>query len=253
MRAVLRKGGANWHWLVFFALVLVAWGALFTMQRASDLPGGMGLEFWAALCAQPTSLADLPAVFTMWALMSAAMMAPTFVPALRSFDDLATGGAASARGFAELLGGYIAVWLGFSVVAAVAQLGLARAGMLSPVGQSVSPTLTAGLLIGAGLYQFSPLKEKCLSQCMEPFMFFMQHWRDAHWNAFFMGLRLGAFCLGCCWALMVLAFVGGTMNLVWMGIATLFMVLEKLPQFARFVTRPLGAVLVLGGCAVLVF
>jgi len=253
MRALMRKGLSDWHWLAFFALVLMAWAALFAMERAADMPSGMGLEFWAALCAQPTSLADYPAVFAMWALMSAAMMAPTFVPALRTYDDLATGGAASSRGFAELLVGYIAVWLGFSLVAAAAQLALARAGLLGPMGQSVAPWLTGGLLIGAGLYQFSALKEKCLSQCMEPFMFFLQHWREEDWNSLNMGLRLGAFCLGCCWALMLLAFVGGTMNLVWMGLATLFMVLEKLPQVGRVISRPVGGVLIAGGVATIIF
>jgi len=253
MRALLRKGVSDWHWLAFFALVLASWAALFLLQHAAELPAGMGWEYWAALCAQPTSLADYPAVFAMWALMAAAMMAPTFVPALRTYDDLATGGAASNLGFAGLLGGYIAIWLGFSLVAAAAQMWLAKSGLLSPVGQSLSPWLTGGLLIGAGGYQFSALKEKCLSLCMEPFMFFMQHWRDEDWNSVKMGLRLGLFCLGCCWALMLLAFVGGTMNLFWMGLATLFMVLEKLPQVGRVISRPVGGGLIASGIAVMIF
>jgi predicted metal-binding membrane protein len=101
--------------------------------------------------------------------------------------------------------------------------------------------LTAGLLLFAGLYQFSSLKEACLSKCRQPLTFFMAHWDEGPWRN---GLRLGAVCLGCCWALMALAFVGGVMNVAFMGLAALIMVLEKLPEIGRWVTRPLGVVLI---------
>ena len=93
----------------------------------------------------------------------------------------------------------------------------------------------------AGAYQFSPVKEACLSKCRRPLSFFMQHWDE---GALRNGVRLGLVCLGCCWALMALAFVGGVMNLAFMGLATVIMVLEKLPQVGRYLTRPLGAVLI---------
>jgi len=124
---------------------------------------------------------------------------------------------------------------------------LARFGLLSAHGISVSAPLSAMLLLVAGLYQFSAIKAACLSRCRSPLAFLMSEWRDGLAGAFRMGLRHGLDCLGCCWVLMLLAFVGGTMNLIWMGLATGLMTLEKLPSIGRPLTKPVGAVLI--GCA----
>ncbi|MEC8197413.1 MAG: DUF2182 domain-containing protein, partial [Pseudomonadota bacterium] len=120
------------------------------------------------------------------------------------------------------------------------QMVLFQAGLLGALGESRSTFLSAFLLTVAGLYQFSPMKEACLSKCRMPMTFFMQHWDEGPWKN---GLRLGLTCLGCCWALMLLAFVGGVMNIVFMGLATLIMIFEKLPDVGRWVTKPLGLVL----------
>jgi len=104
--------------------------------------------------------------------------------------------------------------------------------------------MSGGLLMLAGAYQFSALKAACLAKCRAPLTFFMQHWEEGAWRN---GLRLGLVCLGCCWALMALAFVGGVMNLAFMGLATAIMVIEKLPDLGRWLTRPLGGVLLAGG------
>jgi len=208
-----------------------------------------GLEFWAALCQARPGLAGYPVAFLMWALMTVAMMAPTFVPALLVFDGLRHARAVSCGGFAGFIGGYLSVWLGFAGLAALAQVALSEASALSPAGVSLWPSLTATLLIMAGTYQFSAPKRACLSQCRDPFTFFMCHWRDTRWNALGMGARMGAVCLGCCWTLMSLAFVGGVMNLLWMGAATFLMVLEKLPLFSRYTVRPLGVALIFAGLA----
>ncbi len=234
------------HWLLFYGAVLGAWALLFAMQLPADLREAAaiyGNGFWEALCTVRPGLSGLPGAFLMWAAMAAAMMAPTFLPVLATYDDLVQGGAAG--GFAGLVAGYMAVWLGFAAVAAGAQAGLAEAGLVDAMGQSGSRWLTAGLLAGAGLYQFSARTEASLCQCRHPMTFFMQHWDEGAWR---MGLRLGALCLGCCWALMAMAFVGGTMNLLWMGGATVLMTLEKLPDIGRVLTRPLGFAL-LGGAA----
>lgn len=230
------------HWLGFFGFVLVAWAALFlgSLGGASGLSSVYGVEYWVSLCSSSAGQAGLPGLFAMWAVMSAAMMAPTFLPALATFDDLRAGGATDRIGFILLVAGYMIVWLGFSVLAAGVQLALARAGLLDGAGRSVAPYLTAGLLVVAGGYQFSALKEACLTQCRAPMTFFMSYWREGRLVPVQLGLRLGALCLGCCWALMALAFVGGTMNLVWMGAATVLMVLEKLPDIGHPMTKPLG-------------
>ncbi len=237
-------------WLAFFASILAAWGALFAVVRGNDIValGAVPDGFWASLCIAAAGVQPL-AVWAMWALMAAAMMLPTFVPALRTWFDLRAAGAATTAGAVALVGGYLAVWLGVAGLGAAAQIALSRAGLVSPLGASVTPWLTVGLLIGAGLYQFTALKAACLAKCRMPMTFFMERWRPGTPAAFGMGLRLGVLCFGCCWALMALAFVGGTMNLLWMGAATLFMVTEKLPEVGRWITGPMGAALIAGGGA----
>ncbi len=238
-------------WAGFYGGILLAWLAVALMAREQGAAGGVPAEFWAAICASAAE-ASLPALWAMWALMVAAMMLPTFVPALRTYTDLSATGATNGVGAVALVAGYGAIWLGASVIGAVAQAELSRAGLLTPFGASLSPWLTAALLAGAGLYQFSAAKAACLAKCRMPLTFFMEHWRPGAPAAFAMGLRLGALCLGCCWALMALGFIGGTMNLIWMGVATLFMTLEKLPDLGRHLTRPTGwALIVAGGAAAL--
>jgi predicted metal-binding membrane protein len=227
------------HWLAFYGLVLGAWALLYAMQLPPDLLAAarlFGPELWEALCTVEPGLAGAPTVLLMWAAMAAGMMAPTALPAFATYDDLRAARAGSAVGFAALAGGYLAVWLGFAAVATAAQIGLAGAGLLTPLGSSASAGLAAALLAAAGLWQLSPAKAACLLRCRAPFTFFLAHWAEGPWR---MGLRLGAVCLGCCWALMALAFVGGTMNLAFMGGAMLLMAAEKLPA-GRGLTRPLG-------------
>ena len=243
-RAVaMRRPPEGLLWLGFFTAILAAWLALFVMTLTDPL-AGLPSEIWAALCGDATT-AGFPKLFAMWALMAAAMMLPTFVPALRTFLHLGYAGATRPVEAVVLVGGYALVWLGFAAVGAAAQLGLAGLGLVGPTGQSLSLWLAAGLLLLAGLYQFSLLKAACLAKCRMPLTFFMERWAPGPARAFRMGAELGTLCLGCCWALMALAFVGGTMNLLWMGAATLFMVLEKLPDIGRPLTRPMGAVLIL--------
>ncbi len=232
------------HWLALFGLILVAWLCLYLMAVPADLRAASALyggEFWRDLCTLTPDSAGLLRMVLMWALMSAAMMAPTVLPALATYEDLSRTGTATSM--ARLVAGYLSVWLGFSVLAAGLQMVLFRAGLLDPLGQSAAASLSAFLLAGAGLYQFSPMKEACLSKCRRPLMFFMSHWDEGPLRN---GLRLGLVCLGCCWALMMLAFVGGVMNLAFMGLATVIMVLEKLPEIGRYITRPLGGVLIVG-------
>jgi predicted metal-binding membrane protein len=240
------------HWLAFFGLVLASWAALYAMQLPPELAAAAdlyGAGFWAALCTVAPGAAGFPALFAMWAAMAAAMMAPTALPALATYEELPLPGEAGGQGFLALLAGYLAVWLGFAAAAAAMQITLATAGLVTPAGDSASAALNAVLLALAGGYQFTALKEACLSKCRHPLGFFMQHWRPGRRAALALGLRLGLVCLGCCWALMALAFVGGTMNLAWMGLATLVMVLEKLPEIGRPVTRPLGVLLLAAAAA----
>lgn len=235
------------HWLLVFGLIMAGWAVLYEMSLPSDLKASgriYGAEFWQTLCTVTPGGAGFARLWLMWAAMAAAMMLPSFLPALATYEDLAASGAASARGVLALMAGYLCVWLGFSGLAAGAQMGLTGARLVTPLGQSGARWFSVALLLGAGAYQFTALKDACLSQCRRPLTFFMQHWRPGPAQAAVMGLRLGAVCLGCCWALMALAFVGGTMNLAWMGLATVLMVFEKLPELGRHLTRPLGGALI---------
>lgn len=233
-------------WLAFHGAVLAAWVVLFLMVRASavaiPVPDTPRSEFWASLCVA-AGRAHPVALVAMWAVMVAAMMLPTVVPAVRTFGDLAAIRATDGAGMTMLVAGYVAVWMGFAALAAGLQFLLSAVGLLAPDGSALLPWLDVVLLAAAGAYQLSPAKAACLSRCRHPLMFFMEHWRPGPLAAWHMGLRLGALCLGCCWALMLLAFVGGVMNLLWMGAATLFMVLEKLPGPGRRLTRPAGVAL----------
>ena len=251
MTPLLRINPAGALWLGFFALILAAWAGLFAMVITSPLTG-VPAGMWQALCLGAAS-AGIGGLFAMWSLMAAAMMLPTFVPALRTFLNLGAAGASRPVDAAALVAGYVAVWAGVALAGALAQRALAQAGLLAPDGSSLSLWLTSALLMAAGLYQFSLFKATCLAKCRMPLTFFMQRWAPGPARALVMGMELGALCLGCWWALMALAFVGGTMNLLWMGAATLFMTLEKLPDIGRYLTRPAGFILIsASGAAALV-
>ena len=237
------------HWLAFFAAILVAWSLLYMMAVPDELRQFSkiyGAEFWIALCTVTPDAAGFGRIFLMWVLMSGAMMAPTALPAFATYEEL---GHNVETTFWKLVAGYLVVWVGYSFIAAGVQLALFSGGLISALGDSQSTLLSIALLSLAGIYQFSPLKEACLSKCRQPLTFFMQYFDEGPWRN---GLRLGLVCLGCCWALMLLAFVGGVMNLAFMALATVIMVLEKMPDIGRYITRPLGVVL-LGWAASLVF
>lgn len=232
------------HWIVLFGMILLAWFALFLMAVPDDmrsLSRIYGTDFWASLCVVTPDVGGFTRLFAMWALMSAAMMAPTALPAFATYEDL---GHTTHTKFAPLVIGYTIVWLGYSAIAAGVQIVLFQFGLIDAFGTSLSNGLSAILLIVAGAYQFSPIKEACLSKCRMPLTFFMQHFEEGPLRN---GLRLGLICLGCCWALMALAFVGGVMNLAFMGLATILMILEKMPDLGRYLTKPLGWILILCG------
>ncbi len=236
---------AGLHWLMLFAGILLCWLALFFMsapQELRTLSAIYGTDFWVALCTMTPDAVGALKMILMWSLMSAAMMAPTALPAFATYDDL--GHADDRINFPALVGGYLIVWVGFSVFAALIQMALLRANMVTVFGDSRSAILNGVLLLIAGGYQFTNLKHACLSKCRRPLVFFMQHWEE---GPFRNGLRLGLVCLGCCWALMLLGFVGGVMNLGFMALATVLMVIEKLPDIGRWVTTPLGVVLIAAG------
>jgi predicted metal-binding membrane protein len=201
----------------------------------------------------PWTAADVLFTFAMWLVMMVGMMTPTAAPVLLLFAAAkAKRGEHGASVATVMFGlGYIAVWAGFSGVAALAQWALHQAAMLSTAMAASSPHLAGAVLIAAGAYQLTPWKSKCLTHCRSPLAFLMTNWRDAKLGALQMGFRHGAYCVGCCWAMMCLLFVVGVMNLVWVATLTGFVLLEKIGPQGAIVARVVGAALVVLGIVVI--
>ena len=224
------------------ALSVLAWGAL--VWLVIDM--GHPLAQLTMPASPHWSVAQTLAVWAMWAVMMAAMMLPSALPMILAFMNLATdaAGAARARSF---VAAYLLVWCAFSMAASAAQWGLQAVGWVDPMIVSRSAGLTAMLLLIAGLYQFSPLKRICLASCRTPMAFLLGEWRAGVAGAFVMGLRHGLFCLGCCWALMALLFVGGAMNLAWVAALSITVAIEKLAPHGERLAWLLGAALIATG------
>jgi len=201
----------------------------------------------------PWTAADVFFTFAMWAVMMVGMMAGTAAPVLLLFAAAHRGsGQRRMRPAVLMFGlGYLTVWVGFSACAALAQWALHQAAMLSPAMAASSPFLAGAILMGAGAYQLTPWKGACLTQCRSPLGFLMTHWRDGQLGALQMGVRHGAYCLGCCWALMCVLFAVGVMNLVWVATLTGFVLLEKIGPAGTIVARVAGAAMVLAGILVI--
>jgi len=197
---------------------------------------------------------DLLLLFVMWSVMMVAMMAPTAAPMVLTFASVNRRRRQSQRPYAPtgfFLLGYLLAWTIFSASATAAQWALHGAALLSPMMVSTSAALGAAILIAAGIFQLTPLKHACLSHCRTPLTFIMTEWREGAGGAIWMGLRHGAFCLGCCWILMLLLFVTGVMNLLWVGIITAFVLLEKIAPAPHWISRICGLALIMWGLWVL--
>ena len=143
--------------------------------------------------------------------------------------------------------GYVLVWAAFALVAVGLQFGAEKAAVLSPMMEMTSTVLAGALLIAAGLYRWSSLKQACLRRCRSPLEFVMTQWREGVRGALVMGLKHGAYCLGCCWLLMLLLFVGGIMNLSWIAGLALFVLIEKTAPAGHWIGRAAGAGLIAWG------
>lgn len=197
----------------------------------------------------PWAVRDVFFTFAMWAVMMVAMMTPSAAPILLLFAGTHAGRAARGVPLAVLVFGlgYLTVWIGFSVGATGVQWALHQAALLSATMATSSTRLAGAILIAAGAYQLTPLKGGCLRQCQSPLGFLMSNWRDGALGALQMGLRHGAYCLGCCWALMGVLFAVGVMNLAWVGILTAFILIERIGSTGTAVGRIGGALLMAYG------
>jgi predicted metal-binding membrane protein len=259
LEAVLRRDRA----VVIVALAIItalAWADLAWLadDMAMDgmdmtgyrmIPAGRGLMMPADAPWQPI---EFGYVFVMWVVMMIGMMMPSAAPMILIYARVGRQAALQGKPFAAsgwFAGGYVLAWVAFSLFATSAQWALERATLLTPMMESASNRLGAAVLILAGVYQWMPLKDACLSHCRSPLQFIQQHGgfrRETH-GALALGFRHGLYCIGCCWALMALLFVGGVMNLFWIATLAILVLLEKVVPFGRIFARAAGVAFIIGG------
>ena len=223
------------RWAILTGLAgvtFLAWMYLFLLaSNMNDMPMP-GMD--EVMEIRPWTATDFLLMVVMWAVMMVGMMVPSAVPMTLVYASVARKAAAQGSSFAPtsvFTAGYIFMWCLFSAGASIAQWVLDQTALLSPMIVSASPYLGAGLLISAGAYQLTPMKDSCLEHCRAPAHFFSQHWRPGWGGALRMGIEHGAYCLGCCWVLMGLLFLGGVMNLLWIAAIAVFVLLEKTVPF----------------------
>jgi predicted metal-binding membrane protein len=199
-------------------------------------------------------VAHLLLLWAMWAVMMAAMMLPSASPMLLLYGVVARRSqqATAARHIYALAAGYLLVWTVFSLGTTIVQRALVALLLVSPMMEITRPAVGAALLLVAGLYQLTPLKRECLRKCQSPFGFLVSRWRAGFSGAFTMGLEHGAHCVGCCWALMLLLFVGGVMNLTVIATLTALVAFEKLAPFGMYNAWISGVLLMAAGLWMLV-
>ena len=230
------------------ALTALAWLALLPIGRGM-MPAGMA---GMAMAPPVVTMGDLALGFAMWAVMMPGMMLPSAAPMILTVARVHRSRPPRfgvSLPLAAFVAGYLLVWTGFSAVAALAQWGLARVGLIAGMDGRVGPVLGGVLFVLGGIYQLSPLKHACLGSCRSPLGFLLAHWRDGNRGALRMGVRHGVVCLGCCWALMVLLFAVGAMNLAWVAGLGLLVLVEKLAPGGRWVARAGGVGMVAAGVA----
>ncbi len=229
----------------------LAWGYTIALADHAMGPGPAAL---VVAHAHAWTASDLAMTFVMWGVMMVAMMAPTAAPMLLTLARISRAQPIPSGPLiptTTFLLGYLLVWTGFSLVATLAQWRLHQLALVSASGASDSVVLGGLLLLGAGVFQLTPLKEACLSRCRSPLLFLLTAWRPGSRGALRMGIQHGGYCVGCCWALMALMFVAGTMNLLWAAALMLLMLAEKALPPGRLVGHTAGVVLVVWGLYVL--
>jgi predicted metal-binding membrane protein len=223
------------------------------MESMSDKPGMADMpdmEMSGPAPAPTAALVDFALLASMWAVMMVGMMLPAAAPTILLFSALERKRATESPviGLTALFVlGYFLVWTAFSVAAAGAQMALARAGLLSAAMATTSNLLGGAIFILAGLYEFSPLKDRCLSHCRSPVEWLAHHRRPGGLGALRMGIEHGAYCVGCCWVLMLLLFAGGVMNLLWVAALAAIVLVQKLFPGGVMLARLAGVVLIVAG------
>jgi predicted metal-binding membrane protein len=222
-------------------IILLAWAYLVYLATTMQMTN-MGMDI-SMPSMQAWGVMDASLTFVMWSVMMVAMMTPSALPVIIMYRTVSRMQHKENDHLSStwlFIMGYLVTWVGFSAIATLAQWSLHSAALLNPMMASVSPLLGGTLLVAAGVYQFTPFKDACLSHCRTPMGFLLAEWRDGKLGSLVMGLRHGLYCVGCCWLLMALLFVGGVMNLVWVALMAVFVLVEKVAPARMWVSRISG-------------
>jgi predicted metal-binding membrane protein len=231
-------------------VIVLAWVYLLAGAGVEMEPMDMG-GGQLMMMASEWNLRYATLIFVMWAIMMMAMMLPSAAPTILLTAALARQQADRRMAPVWLFSfGYVAVWTGFGLVATMTQWGLDRAGLLSEQMASTSTALAGAVLVAAGVYQWTPLKQACLRRCRAPLEFVLRYWRR-QLGPLQSGVRHGIYCLGCCWVLMGLLFVGGLMNMLWVAAIALLVLIEKTLPWGDRASWVSGAILAVWGAALL--
>ncbi|WP_028035106.1 DUF2182 domain-containing protein [Chelativorans sp. J32] len=249
------------------AVTALAWSYIFWLSGSMRMEGGSADADMSGMTMPDTMMgpgsvmmpeihswsgAEFAFVFAMWAVMMVGMMTPSAGPMILIYAGVGRQAALKGRPLAAtgfFAGGYLLAWAAFSLFATMGQWGLEKALLLTPAMASASHVLSGMILVVAGLYQWTPQKDACLANCQAPLIFIQRNGgfrRDA-FGSLRLGFKHGLYCIGCCWALMALLFVGGVMNILWIAAIAIFVLAEKILPSGRILTRVAGAALIAAG------
>ncbi len=249
VEALIRKD----RYVVFAGLLgVTALASAYTAYLAWDMQN-MDMASGRSLSMPMTAswtISDFGIMFLMWTVMMTAMMIPSATPMILTFGTVYRKRQSNAQPFvstAVFVSGYLLIWSAFAFGGTLLQWGLHSATLLSPMTMTATPLIGGSLLLAAGLFQFSPVKYLCLTECRTPMSFLLTDWEEAQRGALSMGIKQGVYCLGCCWVLMSLLFVLGVMNLLWIAALAGFVLIEKVAPGRAWVNRISGGLILAWG------
>jgi predicted metal-binding membrane protein len=245
--ALFLLAGLAWAYMLWLAADMDMGGM--DMSGFRMIPAGMALMMPTRASWNATEFAF---VFAMWAVMMVGMMTPSATPMILIYARVGRQAAQQGKPFVAsswFASGYLIAWIGFALVATFGHWALERGNWLTPEMAVASGVLSGTVLIAAGLYQWTPLKDTCLRQCRAPLQFIQHHggFRPDAFGSLALGARHGAYCIGCCWVLMAILFVGGVMNVLWIAAVTIFVFVEKTVPVGRVISRVIGVGFFAGG------
>lgn len=237
-----------------FVMCILAWFYIIYLYRQMEVMD-MNALFFAMPMTPSWTVVDFVLLFLMWFVMMIAMMTPSVAPLILLFAKVNRQRREQQSPFVNtsyLVAGYFVVWGGFSLIATLLQWLLQQVSWLNPDMIITNKIVGSVILVAAGVFQFTPLKQTCLNFCKSPLEFIVKNWKEGKKGAINMGIRNGAYCVGCCWVLMILLFVSGVMNILWVAVIALFVLIEKVSAKSKWISFAAGGLLIIYGVLVIV-